>query len=300
MKKPTKKPKLLPALVLTGSILSSLAGAGGLEKKSVEQLKSKLIADGFEPDRIELIFSDPRINLDLGIRRIRRNARPVDYEKRGFTSERSINDGFSYFLEHLEPIYNAWKEYKVKPGYIIALMKMETDLGRVMGNRPVMTSLVTNWLIRDNSTDEGKKREKEEYENIRDYLRLIGKMYKDDSEIFDPEGSYAGASGLPQVMPSSYMRFAVDHDNDGDIDLMSRDEPADSIGFIAKYLVEKGYNKHENEDNNEDEYENIYKSVKSYNPNDPNFADAIMKYAEMFEKRFVVYVMECLDSLYFL
>lgn len=281
-----KKPKILPALILTGSILSSMAL--GLEKKSVEQLKSKLIGDGFEPDRIELIFSDPRANLDLGIRRIRKNAKPVDYVKRGFTSDYSIEDGFKFFLEHVEPIYDAWKEYKVEPGYIIGLLKMETDLGRVMGSRPVMTSLVTNWLIRDNSTKKGKKREQVEYNQIKDYLNLWGELYENDSEIFDLEGSYAGAFGMPQAMPSSYRRFAVDHDRDGDIDLMDINDTDDSIGFIARYLVGHGYHK------------DIHKAVKQYNPNDPNFADAIIKYSEKFEKRFGSYLSECLGNVIFL
>ena len=60
-----------------------------------------------------------------------------------------------------------------------------------------------------------------------------------DTEIFSIKGSYAGAIGIPQFMPSSYRKYAVDFDSDGKIDLSG--STADSIGSVANYLTAHGW-----------------------------------------------------------
>ena len=62
-------------------------------------------------------------------------------------------------------------------------------------------------------------------------------------DVFSVRGSYAGAIGIPQFMPGSYRRFAVDFDGDGAIDL--RASPADAIGSVANFLAKHGWRRGE-------------------------------------------------------
>jgi membrane-bound lytic murein transglycosylase B len=73
----------------------------------------------------------------------------------------------------------------------------------------------------------------------REWIRYLLIMRDQKMDPLETKGSYAGAMGYPQFMPSSYVAYAVDHDQDGDIDIWT--DVFDSIGSVANYLKENGW-----------------------------------------------------------
>ena len=121
------------------------------------------------------------------------------------------------------------QQYDVQRRFIIAIWGMETRYGRVTGNTPVFQALATlAW----------EPRRAEYFRNeIFDALTMVSKGYIDTKSM---TGSWAGAMGHPQFMPSSYLRFAEDFDRDGRRDIW-RSTP-DALASIAKYLEGWGWN----------------------------------------------------------
>ena len=107
---------------------------------------------------------------------------------------------------------------------IVAIIGIETRYGKVTGSRLVLDSLTSLAL-------EYPRRSAFFSAELKEYLRLSGEGITNPLET---RGSYAGAIGIPQFMPRSYRRYAVDFDNDGRRDLVRSVE--DAIGSVAHYL----------------------------------------------------------------
>jgi peptidoglycan lytic transglycosylase B len=123
---------------------------------------------------------------------------------------------------------NIAARYKVDPAFVMALWAIESDFGRRTGSFPVVGALAT--LAHDG------RREKFFRSELIQLLKLI-----DDGVITNPEpkGSWAGAMGQVQFMPSSYKEFAIDFDGDGENDLWN--SLPDALGSAANYLSRVGW-----------------------------------------------------------
>ena len=144
-----------------------------------------------------------------------------------FLTEKNINRGPEFWKTHTETLAQAEKEFGVPPEIIVATLGVETRYGANTGNYRVIDALSTLGL-------EYPRRSKYFLAELKNFLLLT------DEHKLDPlavTGSYAGAIGLPQFMPSSYRSYAVDFSDDGYSDLVNSVE--DAIGSIASY-----YNKH--------------------------------------------------------
>jgi membrane-bound lytic murein transglycosylase B len=118
---------------------------------------------------------------------------------------------------------------------IVGIIGVETMYGRYMGNFRVLDTLTT--LAFDYpDTPNRAEREKTFRENLADYLVWTRDAQLDPTSVL---GSYTGAIGIAQFLPSSIMKYAVDYDGNKHIDL--RTSPADAIGSIANYLKENGW-----------------------------------------------------------
>ena len=122
------------------------------------------------------------------------------------------------------------RNYPVQSRFLIALWGIETDLGRNQGTVPIVQALVT--LAYDARRSDYFRRE------LLNALRIIDKGLVPLGQL---QGSWAGAMGQVQFMPSVYLRYAVDINRDGKIDIMR--SSADALGSAANYLTRLGWKK---------------------------------------------------------
>jgi membrane-bound lytic murein transglycosylase B len=146
-----------------------------------------------------------------------------------FLSPQRIEAGVQFWNRHAEALGRAATEFGVPGEIIVAIIGVETVYGRNVGTYRVIDALATL------AFDYPKRAEffREELENYLLFAREMG---------IDPlmlKGSYAGAIGIPQFMPGSYRRFAVDYDGDGRADLAA--SPADAIGSVGNFLRAHGW-----------------------------------------------------------
>lgn len=144
-----------------------------------------------------------------------------------------VRAGAAFWSENRKWLALAEARYGVPPEIVIGIIGVETIYGRNMGSFRVLDALAT--LAFDFPA--GRK---DRSEFFRDELANFLVLCRNQGlEPTQPLGSYAGAMGMPQFMPSSINQYAVDLDGDGHIDL--HDNPADVIGSVAHYLAAFGW-----------------------------------------------------------
>jgi len=155
--------------------------------------------------------------------------------KNRFVEPLRLRNGLIFWEKFEAELRRAQAEFGVPPEIIVGILGVETIYGRSPGTIRVMDALTTlAFAYPDTANREARM------SYFRDELEQI-LLYARENNI-DPlsvSGSFAGAIGYPQFMPSSIRRFAVDFDGDGRIDL--RNSPADAIGSIASFLVQYGW-----------------------------------------------------------
>ncbi|MEP6899009.1 MAG: lytic murein transglycosylase B [Rhodanobacter sp.] len=147
-----------------------------------------------------------------------------------FLTDRRIDDGIAFYREHRELVERIGREYHVAPEYLVAIVGVETFYGRVTGKYKVLDALVTLGLYYP-------PRAKFFRAELKTLLSLP------DSHLAGPvdtlTGSYAGAEGWGQFMPSSIRDYAVDEDRDGRIDL--KNSLPDILASVANYFAGHGW-----------------------------------------------------------
>jgi membrane-bound lytic murein transglycosylase B len=146
-----------------------------------------------------------------------------------FVNSRRINRGVQFWQEYAADIARAEKQFGVPAEIIVAIIGVETEYGRNMGNFNVLNALATIGFY-------GERRREFFRSELEQYLLLARENHLDPTSM---RGSFAGAMGIPQFMPSSQRRWAVDFDGDGRIDL--RNSPIDAIGSVANFLKSHGW-----------------------------------------------------------
>jgi membrane-bound lytic murein transglycosylase B len=146
-----------------------------------------------------------------------------------FLTEQRVAEGAQFMLEHRARLEKAQKETGVAPEYVVAIIGVETFYGRITGKYRVLDALAT--LAFD-------------YPPRSEYFRteLAQFMALAREEAVDPMtamGSYAGAMGAGQFMPSSYRRYAVDGSNDDKRNLFA--DWDDIIASVANYFKQSGW-----------------------------------------------------------
>lgn len=146
-----------------------------------------------------------------------------------------INAGVKFWNENADALARAEREYGVPAEIIVGIIGVETVYGRNTGRFRVLDALATLAFSYPESPNRTARMEffKGELENALLFAR------KDGIDPLTLLGSYAGAIGLPQFMPSSIMKYAVDFDGDSHIDL--RNSTSDAIGSVANFLVQHGW-----------------------------------------------------------
>ena len=147
-----------------------------------------------------------------------------------------IEAGLEFWRQHQSALERAEQSYGVAPEIIVGIIGVETLYGRYTGAYRVIDALAT--LAFDFPKTHPKAAQRREYffSELGHFLKLAKQLGRDPSSM---RGSYAGAMGLPQFMPSSWLDHAVNFDEDKGIDLWG--SPVDAIGSVANYLRAYGW-----------------------------------------------------------
>lgn len=154
-----------------------------------------------------------------------------------FVEPRRLRAGLEFRKAHAKWLAQAEEMYGVPPEIVVGIVGVETLYGRHMGSFRVLDALATLGFDFPSGRSDRSAFFRAELEQ---FLLLCHSEGHDPLEL---RGSYAGAMGMPQFMPSSWNRYAVDFDGDGRVDLHR--SPADVIGSVAHYLAEHGWQRGE-------------------------------------------------------
>jgi membrane-bound lytic murein transglycosylase B len=151
-----------------------------------------------------------------------------DYRPIFLTNDR-INSGRSFYVEHRDELQRVSAETGVPPEYIVAIIGVETSYGKITGTYRVLDALYTLGFFYP-------KRE----EFFRSELAQLFALSKEQElDLNSLKGSYAGAMGWGQFMPSSYRKYGKDGDGDGKANLIA--SPRDAFASIANYFIGYGW-----------------------------------------------------------
>lgn len=184
---------------------------------------------GFEPQPLERALRESRFQKSI-IRAMEApsTALPWHEFRARFIDDARILGGLRFWSDHAALIGKAAAEFQVGPEIIVATIGVETLFGRRTGTYNVFDALVTLAFGYPPRAA-----------FFRDELEQFLLLSRETGMQLDAvKGSYAGAIGIPQFMPSSYRRYAVDFDRDGRRDLRGA---ADAIGSVANYYRRFGW-----------------------------------------------------------
>lgn len=275
------------SLALAVVCSSPLAAAAQQKPDYFAAVKTRLIADGFAPDTISQLYGRTEVFLEAdGVSRffVHSEAR-LNYDQ--FSTPESIEKARAYLHEQRIPLAEAEEAYGVDACAITAILLVESRLGAVSGSRSALNILSTLAALTDAGMQETfwkiipseRRISRAHYdERVRrraewGYRELKALLKYAEREQIDPvavTGSYAGAVGYAQFMPTSIIAYARDGDGDGRVDLRTH---ADAIASIANYLNRHGWRPGSSREQQE-------KAVHAYNPSS-YYVAAIMKIADL-------------------
>ncbi len=179
----------------------------------------------FEKSELDDLFENVEIKQDI-LKRIASPSEGMPWYKyrKIFLTEARISAGVQFWRDNASSLAAAEKQYGVPPEIIIAIIGVETAFGKNTGNHRVIDALSTLAFSYP-------PRSKFFLSELENYLLLCRDEHINPIE---PLGSYAGAMGMPQFMPSSFRAYAVDFDNDNRRDIWRNN--ADVIASIANYF----------------------------------------------------------------
>ncbi len=193
-------------------------------------LRTSAVAQGVSAERFDRVFAD--ITPDLSVLPLL-DAQPEfttpiwDYLAALVDSQR-VDDGRTRLGQHAALLQQVSSQYGVDAATIVAVWGVESDYGRVFGKRPLLQSLAT-------LSCNGRRQPFFKGE----LLALLKLIDKGDLDPAGLTGSWAGAFGHTQFMPSTYARIAVDGDGDGRRDLVA--SIPDALASTANYLKQAGW-----------------------------------------------------------
>jgi membrane-bound lytic murein transglycosylase B len=224
--------KTLVVLTIWGCITAGAVCASADDVSQIPtltlSLANRLHGQNFSDETIAQIFSDPRIELYPQI--LERRGKGINYfhKKFGLLTKTAVARGRRVlsenhaFFEKVEGLYGVEKEA------VVAVFRVETNLGKYVGTYPVFNSLLTMATLPNRRSEWAE-------EELIHLLVMCRDLGKDPLAV---KGSWAGAFGLCQFVPSSFVVYAIDGDDDGGVDLFNF---FDAMASIANYLKASGW-----------------------------------------------------------
>ena len=219
-------------------------------------LIDRLSNDGFDKAYLLKIFSDPRVTFQkkvLVINLINHNIK-VDYSR--FLGNQPVSHAKRFLNRELSFLDKVEKQFKVDKEVIVSILLIESFLGKMTGENIVFNVFSTLSLatepgilndtyhkLKENypslSFEQIRKRADRKsrwaYQELKHLLRIAE---REKLDVFSIRGSWAGAFGIAQFLPSSYLRYGLDGNNDQKVRLFNR---YDSMVSVANYLKEHGW-----------------------------------------------------------
>ncbi len=210
---------------------SQVTPLGPLKRKLTPKTLQKWLRKvRFETVGIHLFTANTDANSH---KNIERNLWP--YYQQKMVDQQRINASVRYLVAHKKWFDLAQQEYGVPEEIIAAILSIETRMGKLLGKHRSLDALLSLAFAYPESP---KKTQRQEFFR-QEAIDLIVLAMINQSDPFVYRGSFAGAIGMPQFMPSSIRSNAIDFDKNGQIDLQG--SPADAIGSVARYLVSFGW-----------------------------------------------------------
>ena len=253
-------------ILLTALLINN---AYALTQDSVYQvINERAMKKGVSKEYLKLAFENENIQIHKEI--LERFAKPYESKsweeyRKLFVKPSRINKGNEFYTEQKEILISASERYGVDPFLILSIAGIESNYGSHHKQYSVFNSLYTQ-------ISEMPKRAKWATTELIEFLYYC---YNDSIPPHSIYGSYAGAFGFGQFIPSSFNRFAVDFDGDG---IRQAYEWPDVMASIANYLVKNGYPS--NDYSNQDK---VYKAVFSYN-HSHNYVKAVLELRDELQK----------------
>jgi membrane-bound lytic murein transglycosylase B len=221
--------------VVAAVVWGFLAGAANAATQPfpvwLDGVRQEALAKGISPATLAKALDGlapiPRV-IELDRRQIETRITYQEYRDRLLSQER-IERGRQLLREHRELLERVAADYGVQPRFIVALWGIETSYGGWAGSTPVIGALAT--LAYDGRRADFFRGE------LMHALRILDEGNVEAESML---GSWAGAMGQSQFMPSSYVRNAVDYDGDGRRDIWG--SLPDVFASIANYLAKAGWN----------------------------------------------------------
>ncbi|WP_281705142.1 lytic murein transglycosylase [Aeromonas taiwanensis] len=218
------------ALLLLGALLGSPVLAGVDFDHYVTSLREEALAAGIPSATVTTAFADVRL-VEAAIRHDKNQPEfklTLDTYIPRAVPEWKVKQAKALYRQHLPLLTKIGREYGVQPRFIVALWGIETNFGKITGHYPLISSLATlAWEGRREAFFKGQ---------LFDALHILAQGHVSPAAF---QGSWAGAMGQVQFMPSSFLAYAVDQDGDGRKDLWGN--LADVFGSAANYLHKNGW-----------------------------------------------------------
>ncbi|PUA17224.1 lytic murein transglycosylase B [Glaciimonas sp. PCH181] len=211
--------------------------------KTVSSFIDEMVTkNGFTRSELEAVFNKTRfVESAIQLMKPGPPGKPKNWGvyRARFVEPVRINAGVKFWNTYADALARAEAQYGVPAEIIVGILGVETVFGRNTGNFRVMDAITTLAFDYPNTPTREARMAffRKELENTLLFAR------ESNIDPFSLLGSYAGAIGWPQFMPSSIRQYAVDFDGDGKIDL--RKSPVDAIGSVAHYLQVHGWKRGE-------------------------------------------------------
>ncbi|MEZ3183581.1 lytic murein transglycosylase B [Pseudomonas sp. LM13] len=224
---------MLGSVGLAGAVLGSLPlQAADYVGPNVDEFVAEMTRDyGFASEQLHELFAKAERKQAIldAISRPAERVKPWKEYRPIFLTDSRVAQGVDFWRENEVALARAEAEYGVPAEIIVAIIGVETFYGRNTGSHRVIDALSTLGF-------DYPPRQPFFRQQLKEFLLLTREEQVDPLTL---KGSYAGAMGLPQFMPSSFRAYAVDFDSDGHIDIWNN--PTDAIGSAASYFKQHGW-----------------------------------------------------------
>ena len=270
--------------------INLVSGDENKEKLEFKILKQRLVTDGFTKKNIKEIFADHKVFFDVtGVSEFFiYSESKLNYDQ--FLSKKSLEKALEYIEKYKIDLKKAEVKYEVDKTIITAILLVETRLGKYLGKRLVINTLSTMAVLSEkkqreklwNSITDSNKLSREKFEKKANkksswaYAELKALLEYAAKENINPskiKGSYAGAIGIPQFMPSNCLTLAKDGNKDDHINLFDH---ADAIHSVANYLKHFGWKSSITR-------QNAHKILYKYNHSN-YYVDTLLKISDKLKK----------------